>query len=69
MIVTSVAVDGDFAWTGGWDGHIKRWQIERDQLQAAGDIDVGSCVNALVASSNCVYAAVTGGRLAKIKAV
>lgn len=69
MIVTSIAVDGDFVWTGGWDGHIKRWQIVNDQLQAAGDIDVGGCVNALIAYSNCVYAAVTGERLAKIIAV
>ncbi|KOB78848.1 putative Polyadenylation factor subunit [Operophtera brumata] len=44
-------------------------RIESDQLEAAGDIDVGGCINALVASSNCVYAAVTGGRLTKIKAV
>lgn len=69
MIVTTVAVDGDFVWTGGWDGHVRRWQIVNDQFQAVGDLNVGSCVSSLVASLNSVYAAVTGGRLIKIKAV
>lgn len=67
MIVTSLAVNGDFVWTGGWDGHIRRWQIENDQLKEAGDINIGSCINSLAADSNSVYAAVTGGQLLKIK--
>lgn len=67
MIVTSVDVGGDYAWTGSWDGHVRRWKIANNQLEAAGDIDLGACVNAVIADKNSVYAAVAGGKIVLIK--
>ncbi|KAM3963580.1 uncharacterized protein ACR2FA_002506 [Aphomia sociella] len=69
MIVTSLSVSGDYAYTGGWDGYIRRWKIDEDQLKAAGELCLGGCINALVSTDNCVYALVTGGRIVCVKAV
>ncbi|KAJ0180521.1 hypothetical protein K1T71_003925 [Dendrolimus kikuchii] len=67
MIVTSIAVIGDYAFTGGWDGFVRRWKICNNQLEPSGVLEVGSCVNALISGSNSVYAALSGGRLIRIK--
>ncbi|CAG4981061.1 unnamed protein product [Parnassius apollo] len=64
MILTSLSVNEDYAWTGGWDGCVRRWKIADDQLQSAGEINLGACVNAVVAStSNTAYAILTGGKV------
>lgn len=63
MILTSLSVSGDYAWTAGWDGIIRRWKIAEDVLEPAGDINVGSCVNGLVSIADCAYAILTGGRI------
>lgn len=69
MIVTSLAVDGNYVWTGAWDGHVKRWKIVGDKLEGAGDVDLGGCVNSIVTYSNTAYAAVSGGKLVLIKSI
>ncbi|XP_049866886.1 uncharacterized protein LOC126367426 [Pectinophora gossypiella] len=69
MIVTSLAVSGDFAWTGGWDSSVRRWKIDGDVLQPAGELNLGSYVNGLVATApDNVYAILTGGRIVNITA-
>nr|XP_026495110.1 uncharacterized protein LOC113399982 [Vanessa tameamea] len=69
MILTSLSVSNGFAWTGGWDGCVRRWKISEDKLEPAGDINVGACVNALVApTGDNGYALLTGGRILNIKA-
>lgn len=68
MIITSLSVSGDYAWTGGWDGFVRRWKISGDQLEASGSLKVGACINGLVASSaDNVYTIVAGGRVVHIK--
>lgn len=68
MILTSLSVSEDHAWTGGWDGVVRRWKIAGDQLQPAGEINLGVCVNALVAiKSDVAYVVLTGGRLVCLK--
>lgn len=69
MIVTSLTVTGDYAWTGGWDGYIRRWKIADTKLESAGEISVGACINALVAASGGVYAAISGGRIVYLKSI
>lgn len=69
MIVTSLAISGDFVYTGGWDGHLKRWRITENQLEETGSINFNSCINALVTGTDAVYAAITGGRIVSVKAV
>ncbi|XP_026746782.1 uncharacterized protein LOC113508026 [Trichoplusia ni] len=63
MIVTSLSASGDNVWTGGWDGVVRKWKITSDKLEAAGDINVGGCINALVATGDKAYVAVTGGKV------
>ncbi|XP_072943923.1 uncharacterized protein [Epargyreus clarus] len=68
MILTSLSASNGFAWTGGWDGYIRRWKVANNQLEAAGDINLGCCVNALVApSSDNAYVLLTGGRVVCVK--
>ncbi|KAL0893892.1 hypothetical protein ABMA27_013992 [Loxostege sticticalis] len=69
MILTSLSVSGDNAWTAGWDGIVRRWKIAGDVLEPAGDINVGSCVNGLVCTADSAYAIIAGGKVARIKAV
>lgn len=69
MILTSLSVSGDYAWTAGWDGIVRRWKIAGDVLEPAGDINVGSCVNGLVCTADSAYAIIAGGKVARIKAV
>lgn len=69
MIVTSLSVSGDYAWTGGWDGHVRRWKIAGDKLESAGEINLGSCVNALNTSvPNIAFAVLSGGRVVRLAA-
>lgn len=69
MIISCLSVNGDYAWTGGWDGYLRRWQVADNQLVAAGELEVGSCVNSLVAvSPDMTYAALAGGRVVRVKA-
>ncbi|XP_013182306.1 PREDICTED: uncharacterized protein LOC106128454 [Papilio xuthus] len=68
MIITSLSVSEDHVWTGGWDGIVRRWKIAGDQFQPAGEINLGACVNALVATkSDVAYAIITGGRAVCLK--
>lgn len=67
MIVTSLAVSGDYAWTGGWDGVLRRWKITTDQLEDSGSLELGACINGLAASQNSVFAIVAGGRVVCVK--
>lgn len=67
MIVTSISTSEDCVWTGGWDGVVRRWRIAADKLEAAGYINVGASINALVAPApNIAYAVVSGGRVVRI---
>ncbi|KAI5633098.1 hypothetical protein NE865_14226 [Phthorimaea operculella] len=69
MIVTSLTMCGDYVWTAGWDKRVRRWKIDGDKLESVGDIDLGACVNGLaLASADCVYAIVAGGRVVRIVA-
>lgn len=69
MIVTSLSVSGDYAWTGGWDGHVRRWKIDGDKIESVGEINLGSCVNALDTSApNTAYAVLSGGRVVRLTA-
>ncbi|XP_045445488.1 uncharacterized protein LOC123653542 [Melitaea cinxia] len=69
MILTGLSVSDGFAWTGGWDGCVRRWKISEDKLESAGEINLGACINALVASSgDNAYALLTGGRIVNVKA-
>ncbi|XP_059054332.1 uncharacterized protein LOC131848472 [Achroia grisella] len=69
MIVTSLSVHGEYAFTGGWDGYIRRWKIAGDQLEPAGELYLDVCINAIVGTGNCAYAVLTGGRIVCVKAV
>lgn len=70
MIVTSLSVSDNIVWTGGWDGHIRRWKIADNKLQPAGEMNLGSCINALIAPTGAgVFAILTGGKIFKLKAV
>ncbi|XP_041977188.1 uncharacterized protein LOC121731682 [Aricia agestis] len=69
MIITGLTSTSEYCWTGGWDGVVRRWKTTGDQLQAAGELNVGSCVNALAAISNDkVYALLSGGKIVLLKA-
>lgn len=69
MILTSLSVSDNVAWTGGWDGYIRRWKISENKLQPAGEMNLGSCINALIAPTGSgAYVVLTGGRIVKIKA-
>lgn len=68
MIVTSLSTHGNIAWTGGWDGCVRRWKIADNKIEAQGEINLGSCINALIASSSdSVYALVSGGAIVNVK--
>ncbi|XP_053625626.1 uncharacterized protein LOC128683738 [Plodia interpunctella] len=68
MILTSLVVNGDYAWTGGWDGCVRRWKIAEDRLEAAGEVNLGACVNALQSTdANRAYAVLAGGRIVYLK--
>ncbi|XP_050664509.1 uncharacterized protein LOC126965089 [Leptidea sinapis] len=68
MIVTSLSAIDTFAWTGGWDGIVRRWKIADNKIEAAGEINLGCCVNALVATTaEDAYAILTGGRIVHVK--
>lgn len=69
MIVTSLTVTGDYAWTGGWDGYVRRWKINNNKLEPAGEISFGACINALVAASDGVFTAISGGRIVYLKSI
>ncbi|XP_068629628.1 uncharacterized protein [Battus philenor] len=70
MILTSLSVYGDHAWTGGWDGFVRRWKMSGDQLQLDGEINIGACVNVIIATSaDTVYGAITGGQIVCVKAM
>lgn len=70
MIVTSLSASGQYAWTGGWDGFVRRWKIAGDKLEAAGDINLGGCINSLYASAgDSAYVAVTGRKVVYLRAV
>ncbi|CAH4032040.1 uncharacterized protein LOC123710873 [Pieris brassicae] len=70
MILTSLTTSGDFAWTAGWDGFVRRWNASGERLEAAGEINLGGCINALVTSSlDHVCAIITGGRVLIIKSM
>ncbi|CAH0406501.1 unnamed protein product [Chilo suppressalis] len=68
MIVTSMSVCGDYVWTGGWDGTIRRYKIAIDVLEPAGEVVLGSCINGLVSTPDSAYATVSGGKVVRIKA-
>ncbi|CAH2086492.1 unnamed protein product [Euphydryas editha] len=69
MILTSLSVSDGFAWTGGWDGYVRRWKVSDDKFESAGEINLGACINTLVASSaDNAYALLTGGRIVNVKA-
>ncbi|XP_045491268.1 uncharacterized protein LOC123691084 [Colias croceus] len=69
MILTSLSTSEDIAWTGGWDGIVRRWKILGNKIEAAGEINLGACINGLVASSSeSAYAIVTGGSIVKVNA-
>ncbi|XP_034840256.1 uncharacterized protein [Maniola hyperantus] len=64
MIITSMSLRDSVVWTGGWDGCAKRWKIHGDKLQPAGEINLGACINALVAvNGDNAYALLTGGKI------
>lgn len=70
MIVTSLSVSDNIVWTGGWDGYIRRWKIAGNQLQPAGEINLGSCVNALIApTGGSVFGVLTGAKIVKVKSL
>ncbi|XP_038215710.1 uncharacterized protein LOC119835126 [Zerene cesonia] len=67
MILTSLSTYGDVAWTGGWDGVVRRWKISGNKIEAAGEVNLGACINGLAAfSSESAYAIVTGGLIVKL---
>ncbi|XP_028041675.1 uncharacterized protein LOC114251559 [Bombyx mandarina] len=68
MIVTSIAVTGDYVWTAGWDGFVRRWKIVSDKLEAAGEVNLGACVNSLSSNLNNVYAAIADGKIVLMNA-
>ncbi|XP_023947482.2 uncharacterized protein LOC112052578 [Bicyclus anynana] len=69
MILTSMSVREDFVWTGGWDGCAKRWRIDGEKLLPAGEINLGVCINAVIAvNGDNAYALLSGGRIIYIKA-
>ncbi|CAH2259276.1 uncharacterized protein LOC120624689 [Pararge aegeria] len=69
MIITSMSARDGVVWTGGWDGCAKRWKIDEEKLQPAGEINLGACINALVAvTGDTAYALLTGGKIICIKA-
>ncbi|CAG9783737.1 unnamed protein product [Diatraea saccharalis] len=68
MILTSLSVSGDYVWTGGWDGILRRWKIDVDVLEPAGEISLGSCINGVVSTLDNTYAVMAGGKVVRIKA-
>ncbi|KAH9630721.1 hypothetical protein HF086_004012 [Spodoptera exigua] len=68
MILTSLSTSGQYAWTGGWDGVVRRYKMAGDKLEAAGDINLGGCINSLVAAGGSAYVAVSGGKLVHLRA-
>lgn len=66
MIVTTLATNGDTVWTGGWDGVVRKWKIVGEKLEAAGELNVGGCINSLAAADDRVYVAVSGGKIVHI---
>uniref|UniRef100_A0A2A4JVX5 Anaphase-promoting complex subunit 4 WD40 domain-containing protein n=1 Tax=Heliothis virescens TaxID=7102 RepID=A0A2A4JVX5_HELVI len=67
MIVISLSTSGDYVWTAGWDGFVRRWKIAGDKLEPFGEINLGGCVNSVVATGDSVYAAVTGGKIVHLR--
>lgn len=69
MILTSLTVSGDYAWTGGWDGIVRRYKIAEDLLEPAGEINLGSCINGLASNVDTTYAILSGGKIVRIKSM
>lgn len=63
MIVTSLAANGNNVWTGGWDGIVRKFKIAGSKLEAAGEINLGGCINSLASADDRVYAAVADGKV------
>lgn len=68
MIITSLSSSGEYAWTGGWDGHVRRWKLVGDQLVSDGELSLGACINAVQAVEDGAYVAVAGGKLVRVVA-
>ncbi|XP_013186487.1 uncharacterized protein LOC106131821 [Amyelois transitella] len=69
MIITSLSVCGDYAWTGGWDGCVRRWKMAEDRLEPAGELNLGACINALHITPDSAYIVLSGGRIVSVKVV
>jgi hypothetical protein len=69
MILTSLSMSGDYAWTGGWDGILRRYKIAIDTLEPAGEITLDGCINGIVSTIDSAYAIVSGGKIVRIKTV
>ncbi|OWR49495.1 uncharacterized protein LOC116767596 [Danaus plexippus] len=69
MILTSLAVVGNMVWTGGWDGCMRRWKIDQDKLHPDGEINLGTCINSLVATTEAnAYALLSDKRIVNVVA-
>lgn len=69
MIVNTLAANGNYVWTGSWDGLVRRWDITGDKLKAVGEINLGGCINSLVTDGERAYAAVAGGKIVHITVI
>ncbi|XP_058980404.1 E3 ubiquitin-protein ligase TRAF7-like [Musca domestica] len=64
MIINAICTDDTHLYTGGYDNKVKGWSdLSQGKLKALGEVDTGSCVNALCCCANnkAVYIACSDG--------
>ena len=68
MIINSICAMDSYLYTSGYDGTVKRWLVQDDNLKEAGEAIIGPCINAICCTSaNIVYAGDTNGNITRIQ--
>ncbi|XP_013109836.1 E3 ubiquitin-protein ligase TRAF7 [Stomoxys calcitrans] len=71
MIINAFCSDGTNLYSGGYDNKVKGWtDMDQPKLKALGEVEAGSCVNALCCgTANAVYIATSDGVIRRAKFV
>lgn len=48
MIINTMCAIGDFLFTAGWDGKVKKWTDLEKGAVLVEEIDTGKCINAII---------------------
>ncbi|KNC25086.1 hypothetical protein FF38_11903 [Lucilia cuprina] len=69
LIINGICGDEKYLYTGGYDNKVKGWsELDEKKPKALGEVEVGSCVNALCSgANNTVYIASSDGLIRRAK--